>query len=198
MLGAAGATSPIPPQPGEAATKGFIPQPPSPGPCFTSRSPSPDQSTLRFPLRSLNCSQRATRCCQQPLASGMGLSPPHQGHLLLAAPLVGKWAGTWPGLWTLGIAQHRAPAQAALVPVFAVLPCSLLRCCRVFSCLASPVLACGWRVTAALGTAVVMAMVWELGRAMVRGPSWGGHEAFGCLLSPSVRENTVIRQKEGK
>lgn len=90
LLSTAGAASPVPPQPGEAAAKGFIPQPPSPSPCFTSRSPSTDQSALRFPLHSLKCSQRVTRCCQQSPAAGMGLPPPHHSHLLIAAPPAGR------------------------------------------------------------------------------------------------------------
>lgn len=88
---------------------------------------------------------------------------------------------------------HRLPTA---VPGFAVLPCPLLRHCRVSSCSALPAFACGWRVTA-LGTVVVTATVRELGRAMVRGPP-GGHKALGRLLSLSVGENTVIRQKEGQ
>lgn len=90
LLSTAGAARPVPPRPGEAAAKGLILQPPSPSPCFTSRSPSTDQRALRFSLRSLKCSQRATRCCQQPPAVGTGLSPPHHNHLLIAAPPAGR------------------------------------------------------------------------------------------------------------
>lgn len=147
-LSSAGAASPAPPCLGEAAAAGLIPQPPSPGPCFTSRRPSTDQSALKFALHSLQCSQRKTRCCQQPLAAGMGLSLAHHSHLLITTHPV--------GLRTLGIAQHQLPT---MVPGFAALP--LLRHCWV-SCLALPVLACEWRVTAALGTGVVTVTVWEL------------------------------------
>lgn len=90
LLSTAGAAHPVPPRPGEAAAKGLILQPPSPSPCFTSRSPSTDQRALRFSLHSLKCSQRATRCCQQPPAVGTGLSPPHHNHLLIAAPPAGR------------------------------------------------------------------------------------------------------------
>lgn len=197
LLGAAGAASPVPPRPGEVTAKGLIPQLPSPGPCFTSRSPSTDQRALRFPLRSPKCSQRVTRCCQQPPAAGTGLSPPVTAASF--SPPLPRAGGQVLG-WVCGPSAslgtellHRLPTA---VPGFAVLPCPLLRHCRVSSCSALPAFACGWRVTA-LGTVVVTATVRELGRAMVRGPP-GGHKALGRLLSLSVGENTVIRQKEGQ
>lgn len=175
---------------GRGGSRRLILQPPSPRPCFTSRSPSADQSTLRFSLHSLKCSQRATRCCQQPLATGTGdrvipITATSLSHLVGSADLCHFSAphshtGSHPGAWVC-----RAPLP--LAKVLLGLPLLGIAC------------SCPWME--------VDGSTWHsggdchrvgAGGGDIARPLLGGHKVLVRLLTLSTGENTVIRRKEGK
>lgn len=110
LLSATGADSPSLPHLGEGTDKGLILQLPSHNPCFTSRSPSTDQSALRFPLRSLKVLSEGDMLLPAAPAMGRGLSAPQHSHLLLTTPPVGRPLTRSVHLWH-GSAPSSCPPQ---------------------------------------------------------------------------------------